>query len=193
MSGDWGLIVPTWVLAVTALIANGLTLWLVISSNKANQREFRAYIVGAALFGVPKGPKGPREQYRPKPSDYTGPWRLYIHNFGKTPGVILKVEWGRCAKSEFPTQTSVSKIIDKNILPDRMQQTVLGMNEICLPSAEPQQYRHIELTERVVGEVIFGRITYKDIFRKEHHSTFALLMQPEYTDTITMSFADDWT
>jgi len=93
---DWGLIVPTWVLAVMAMAANGLTFWLVISSNKANQLEFRAYIVGVALFGVPKGPKGPREQYRPKASDYTGPWRLHIHNFGRTPGVILKVEWGKC-------------------------------------------------------------------------------------------------
>jgi len=66
------------------------------------------------------------------------------------------------------------------------------MNEICLPSTESQPYRHIELSERVLREVIFGRITYKDIFRKTHHSTFALRITQEYTDTIGMSFADDW-
>jgi len=66
------------------------------------------------------------------------------------------------------------------------------MNEICLPDPKPQQYRHLQLEERIVGDVIFGRIMYKDIFRKERYSTFALLIQPEHTDTITMSFADDW-
>jgi hypothetical protein len=157
------------------------------------EREFRAYIVGVALFGVPKGRLGTREQYRPKASDYTGPWRFHILNFGKTPGVILKVEWGKCPDSEFPRQTKVSDIIDKNLLPNRMQRTIEGMNEICLPDPKPQQYRHIQLDERVVGEVIFGRITYNDIFRKRHHSTFAILILTEYTDTITMSFADDWT
>ena len=102
------------------------------------------------------------------------------------------MEWGRCPDGEFPRKIKVSDIIDKKLLPNRMQPTVEGINEICLPDPNPQQYRHIELDERIVGEVIFGRISYRDIFRKDHHSTFAILMQPEHTDTITMSFADDW-
>jgi hypothetical protein len=73
-----------------------------------------------------------------------------------------------------------------------MRPPIAGMNEICLPDPKPQQYRHLQLEERIVGDVIFGRIMYKDIFRKERYSTFALLIQPEHTDTITMSFADDW-
>jgi hypothetical protein len=131
-SSDWWLIVPTWILAIMAFIGNLLTAWLVIGSQKTAESEFRAYIVGVALFGIPKGPPGPKEQYRPKASDYTGPWRLHILNFGKTPGVILKVEWGRCPEREFPKQTSISDIIDNNLLPNRMQRTIIGMNEICL-------------------------------------------------------------
>ena len=62
------------------------------------------------------------------------PWRFQILNFGKTPGVILRVEWGRCPDGEFPRQIPVSEIIDKNLLPKRMQQKI-DMSPRCKATA----------------------------------------------------------
>jgi hypothetical protein len=163
-SADRWLIIPTWVLAITAIIGNLLTAWLVIGSQRTAKREFRAYVVGVSLLGVPRGQFGPMEEHRPKASNFTGPWQLYVHNFGRTPGFIIKVEWGRCPQSEFPEKTTVSNIIDKKLLSNRMQRPIEGINEICFTEPEPKRFRHVQVDERVVGEVIFRRITYKDIF-----------------------------
>src|SRR5262249_47993515 len=62
------------------------------------------------------------------------PWRFQILNFGKTPGVILRVEWGRCPDGKFPRQIPVSEIIDKNLLPKRMQQKI-DMSPRCKATA----------------------------------------------------------
>jgi len=191
-SSDWGLVVPTWILAIFAFVSSGLTAWLIIDSHQSTKRELRAYIMCGGLFGVPKhDTPSLREQYRARSSDYVGPWRFVIYNYGKTPGTILKFEWGRCPESEFPVTVPVSEILDKNMLRHRMQPAITDVIEIFLPSAEASQYRHIEC-ERVVGEVMFGRVTFKDIFRKVRYSTFALLMKEENTDSIGKSFADDW-
>ncbi len=112
-----------------------------------------------------------------------------IHNLGKTPGTIIKFEWGRCPKTDFSEETPVSKIIDRGLLP--LAEIITSHKVMYLPGdADP--YRPVELPERNVGEVLFGRITYKDIFRKKRYSTFALSNLAEHTDSIGMSFADDW-
>jgi hypothetical protein len=148
----------------------------------------RAYVVCGGVFGSPKYKDRP---YINDAADYGPPWRMQIHNFGRTPGFITKVEWGVCPVTQFPLDVPVSKIIKRGLLRDRMKPAV-EIQEVFAPMGQTSiPYRHVT-TDRVSGEVFFGRITYTDIFDDEHFSTFALLHDEHHTTPIGRSFSDDW-
>ena len=118
---------------------------------------------------------------------------MTIQNHGGTTGFITKVEWGFCSKAEFPQGVFVSQIIDKNMLPWKVQ-LVPHPHDVIAPTGMTRfPYRHVEFyRSKHVGEIFFGRIHYRDVFKETHYSTFALLLGPKYSDSIGGSYSEDW-
>lgn len=157
----------------------------------------RAYIVCGGLFGVPKNTvvfltaNEPIKNYYPDAANYGAPWRMQIHNFGRTPGFIKKVTWTTCPKVEFPENVSVTRTL-KDWAHKGRPVNMVSVQEVFAPlGKEAVGYRHVS-PDRVVGEVFFGRIDYEDVFGVPHHSTFALLHDEHHSTPIGKSFSDDW-
>lgn len=162
---------------------------LMKKTDATTKRHERAYIVCGGLFGVLKLPQ------RPAINDarhYGPPWRMQIQNFGRTPGFVKKVEWGVCPKAQFDFDSLVSKILKSGKLKHWMK-PIVEIQEVFPPTSvsEPFPYRHVS-PDRVPGEVMFGRITYEDVFGDEHFSTFALLHDESHTTPIGKCYSDDW-
>jgi len=202
---DWAF----WLVIIGVFTGGALTYQLVLLRGQVKTAEFqtnalmsgeRAYIICGGLYGREKPrllakifshnpPKG-----REKASSYQGPWRLQISNYGRSMGVITKIEWGICPEAEFDRvkHLLVSEILNRQEL-QRWMKKPCEIKE-PFPAMEGTSgipYRHVEC-ERDVGTVFFGRITYTDIFRKEHYSTFSLLHKVEHSDSIGRSYAEDW-
>ena len=175
------------------------------SADENTKNAERAYLVAAPLFGVPKQlPTGGsieewRMRYRAKKSMFHGPWRMALINFGKTPAYSTKVEWGLCPRDDFDTAVPVSKLLDAPSF-DRWRKLYMRgtvtIQDIFSPNPEtPLHYRHIEISEEErqekIGWVFFGRITYKDVFKDEHFTTFSYHLIEEHGDSIGKSLSDD--
>ncbi len=180
--------------------------WFTMRSADQNTKNAeRAYLVATPLFGVPKTipALGSVDEwtmrYRPKRSMFKGPWRMAIINFGKTQAYTTRVEWGLCPRDEFTTHVPISKLLDARQYTKWRFQYLRGVvlvQDIFPPNQEaPLHYRHIEISDeegtKKVGWVFFGRITYKDVFKDEHFTTFSYHLMEEHADSLGKSLSDD--
>ena len=69
------------------------------------------------------------------------------------------------------------------------------LQNIFAPTNEPLQLRLVEITDaemkEYLGGVFFGRITYMDVFKDEHFTTFSYHMIQEHSDSIGKSLSHD--
>jgi len=180
--------------------------WFTMRSSDANTKNAeRAYLVTGSLFGVPKEiPKDDelakwKMEHRAGRSMFDGPWRMTIINFGKTAAYTTKVEWGLCPREEFLTDVPVSKLLDApehNNWRSLYMRGVVTVQDIFPPNPDkPLHYRHIEIPDEDIIKyltwVFFGRITYKDVFKDEHYTTFSYHLVEEHADSIGKSLSDD--
>jgi hypothetical protein len=189
----------TFLLTIFTALLWGSTERLVKQTESVAKQQERAYLICGGVFGVPKPRMALRLSrseaqlaLRPKATDFEGPWRMVIRNYGRTPGFVRKIEWGLCPKGKFIEDKSISQIIREGLLADWMGKTI-EIKEVIPPSdTERWLYRHIEFEERTVNTVFFGKMFYEDIFHEAHHSTWAIWHRREHTDTLGSSFAEDW-
>ena len=80
-----------------------------------------------------------------------------IENDGRTPGFLKRVDWGICDEEAFPKNVRVSEIIDKELVPKGVINTVEGVEDVYPPTPKGQLYRQIEF-ERApnIGKIFFG-------------------------------------
>jgi hypothetical protein len=169
--------------------------WQLRSADVNLKTAERAYVVAGSLFGARKAGEAVdwQMEVRPKGSLFQGPWRLAIYNFGQTPGYVTHLTWGTCPREVFDENVSVSKQISDGTLSGHIRARI-KLQYILDPTTKssPYQFRHVQLDERPVGHVIFGKIVYQDIFREEHFSTFAYHISADYSDGIGDSISDDY-
>ncbi len=195
-------------LKLTDVLIAYFTLCLVVvgwftmrSADENTKRKERAYVIAAGLRGIPKRNTGGwLRDNRAKSSMFNGPWRMAIQNLGQTPGFTTKVEWGICSNQVFEERNGarVSELFEVEFSAWRKKCLRLGCTEvqdIFRPTEMALQYRHVEIPDelRKPGNVFFGRIDYKDVFRDPHYSTFALRITKdgEHTDGIADAYSDD--
>jgi hypothetical protein len=138
-------------------------------------------------------------KHRALKSMFKGPWRMAIQNFGRTAAYSSKVEWGMCPGDVFPVEISVSELLDSPELERvewrcRYVKEPITIQDIFGPTeGEPLHYRHIEIEDRdtFLGWVFFGRVTYKDVFKDEHFTTFSHRLVEEHSDGIGKSLTHD--
>jgi hypothetical protein len=118
---------------------------------------------------------------------------MTIENWGKTPGFVTKVQWGICSTKDFPNNTSVSKAIDDNLLPEGTVQNVPFAEQVYPPSSVALPYRMVsfDLTNSL-AKIFFGRIIYRDVFKDLHHSTFKLIVTNNVSVPLEGSYSEDW-
>jgi hypothetical protein len=174
----------------------GATKTLLKKADDTAKTHERAYIVCGGLFGVPnESPQSAEDIYRPKARNFHRPWRMVIHNHGRSPGFITKIQWGAWPRAEFDENLSVTQIIKKNKVANKIH--TVEIQDVFAPTGDtPLFYRYVDydhlIGDRKVGDVFFGRIDYEDIFGLCHHSTFAVLHDIDHSDTIGRSFTRDW-
>jgi hypothetical protein len=150
----------------------------------------RAYVLWGGLYCTPKRTGKQRESVSHDAADYEAPWRMQVHNFGRTPGFITRVRWGKCKKSEFETKTATETLsgLIKNgklrIMEDKQIEAVVSPTANYLPAT----YRHVDM-----GPVFYGIINYRDVFKDAHYSTFAVINTEHATDAVGSFMATDWT
>lgn len=173
----------------------GATNWLVERTEFTTKIQQRAYIYGGGPYGELRPEKA---QYigktRNRASYFKEPWCMAVYNMGRTPGTIIKVEWGLIDFDRFPKNTSVNTILKnrEKLLPGTVR-PVEHANFICPPTdINGLYYRHVELPERKVGDVFFCRIDYEDIFGDSHWSTFKLRFTEDHSDPIEEGYANDY-
>lgn len=173
-----------------------LIAWFQLRNEDRNTRNStRAFIVAGSLYGVPKDDESFAYQFaidkRPMGSLFNGPWRLVIFNFGQTAGYLTELTWGVCPRVAFDERVPVSEQIKNNTLSGYIRARQ-RLQYIFDPTGHtPLQFRHVELNERPVDQVLFGMILYKDVFGDEHYSTFAYHVTADYSDGIGQSISDD--
>ncbi len=170
--------------------------------DETTKRTERAYIVCGGPFGRVKKNTGFRrvfdrmfqEPQRPglrtfhKANDFTEPWRMALHNFGRTPAFISEVIWGLSPKADFEfwSKTKVEEIIqDCRLLPDNTEWGESRADEAIPPDIAGIPYRHVEFEKdrsAYIDWVFFGRVIYRDIFGEAHSSYFKLLLTKEHSD-----------
>ncbi|MFA4828332.1 MAG: hypothetical protein WC855_03380 [Thermodesulfovibrionales bacterium] len=178
MSLDWIMAYSTLALAcITGLLAM-FTFWLWranIKLIKSSRVQERAYLIGG----------GPAVNKREDTSMIT------IHNVGKTPGFITKVQWGLCDEKDFPFDVLVSKIINEKRL-DGIKP--VPEDNVWPPSSQPVGMRHVIINNHFknVGRIFFGQIDFKDIFGDSHYSTFKLELTEDGSRTLPGSYSEDY-
>jgi hypothetical protein len=133
-------------------------------------RVERAYIVGG----------GPIQRCDAdgKPLDPPELGWVSVGNYGNTPAILKKVEWGFCDEDVFPTDRPVSEILNRHLLPKEVRDAIkTQLREDVLragdgPKPVPESaFSFIEHS----GRIFFGRFTYSILFDdQEHFSTFKL-------------------
>jgi hypothetical protein len=183
--------------------------WFTMRSADENTKNAeRAYLVAGSLFGIPK--EIPADELgkwkmknRAEKGMFNGPWQLAISNFGRTVAISTKVEWGLCPKDvfleaikDFDDTNAVSSLLDSpkpehiDWRSKHMKETSVTQN-IFAPTTEPYHYRQVEVTERKIGWVVFGRLTYKDVFKDTHYTTFAFHLTDQHAEAVGKSLSDD--
>jgi hypothetical protein len=159
------------------------------------KRTERAYILGGGPYGIPRDYYRPDKQWQhwPEAKHFHDPRRMTIQNYGKTPGFITEVEWGLCPPESFPKVISVSQALDDPTFHRHFVRTVEYPMEVFQPNTAWLPYRHVEFDRKEnVGKILFGRIRYKDVFHKEHYSTFKLLLDERFSQALDNAYAEDW-
>jgi hypothetical protein len=105
-----------------------------------------------------------------------------IGNYGKTPAILKRVEWGFCDENFFPKERPVSEILNKKLLPKDVIDAIRCQDrEDVLKSEDPPRPvadSKFSIKEND-GKIFFGRFTYAILFdRNEHFSTFKLKLGP---------------
>jgi hypothetical protein len=101
-----------------------------------------------------------------------------VGNYGKTPAILKKVEWGFCDEDVFPTDRPVSEILNRRLLPKEMREAIKTQpREDVLRAGDgpkPVPESAFSFLEHS-GRIFFGRFTYSVLFDdQEHFSTFKL-------------------
>jgi len=188
--------------------------WFAMRSADENMKNAeRAYLVAGSMFGRPrKRFERDRQdidewmmQHRALKSMFTGPWQLAITNFGKTAAISTMVEWGLCPLEEFKDaikgfkKTSAVTDLLQSRSPElvkwkdkRLQKPSTTQN-VFAPTKVAYHYRQVELANRdeYIGWVVFGKLTYKDVFKEEHYTTFSFVMTEEHSEAFGKSLSDD--
>jgi len=118
---------------------------------------------------------------------------MMVHNFGRTPGFITHVRWGKCGRDEFDRKiatASLSDLLKAGALKIIEEKTIEAVTNPTV-NYQPATYRHVEMG-REEGPVYYGRIDYQDVFRDKHHSTFAVIHTKNATDSIGAFMVTDW-
>jgi len=168
------------------------------NADEITKRAERAYLVAGPPFGVPKKDSDDWAiNHRAEASMFKGPWRMTIYNFGNTAGYTVEVEWGLCPESEFRTDKSVRELLNRKEFCEwrsKYMKPSVTIQDILAPTGNaPYQYRHVVIEDRdkYIGWVFFGRMTYKDVFRDVHYSTFSYELTSEHHNSIGKSLSND--
>lgn len=187
----------------TYVLADGTKALALLAQKQeeAIRTHERAYILCGGPFGKPKWSIAKLifggSNLFPKARDFTGPWRLVIHNHGRTPAFVTKIKWGLCRYGEFRQDIPVSEIVEHPDiwLPvDRIFESPKNVDEAFPPSVDPFVTRHVEFPRErhhFVGWVFFGRVDYNDVFGKPHHSTFKMLILDDHSDPLPGCHSQD--
>jgi hypothetical protein len=117
-----------------------------------------------------------------------------VGNYGRTPSVLTRIEWGFCDEIEFPTNRPVSQLLDRNLLPAGTVNS-LQKDDVYRPGGNPSliEGTDFHLAENV-GMIFFGRLTYRILFDDdEHFSTFKLKIGPNAQSSGLPGCYSDWT
>jgi hypothetical protein len=133
-------------------------------------RVERAYIVG----GGPIRRRGADGEFLDPPE--LG-W-VSVGNYGKTPAILKKVEWGFCDEDIFPGGRPVSEILDRHLLPKKVREAIRTQprEDVLRAGDGPKAVADsaFSLIEHN-GQIFFGRFTYSILFdNRERFSTFKL-------------------
>jgi hypothetical protein len=116
-----------------------------------------------------------------------------VGNYGRTPAVLTRIEWGFCDEIEFPTNRPVSQLLDRNLLPAGTVNS-LQKDDVYRPGGNPSliEGTDFHLAENV-GKIFFGRLTYRILFDDdEHFSTFKLRIDPNGQSSGLPGCYSDW-
>jgi hypothetical protein len=175
------------VLALSTVLLWGSTRNAAYAARAAAERiprVERAYIVGG-------GPGRLRDQQGVPVPDKG--W-VSVGNYGRTPAVLTRIEWGFCDEIEFPTNRPVSQLLDRNLLPAGTVNS-LQKDDVYRPGGNPSliEGTDFHLAENV-GMIFFGRLTYRILFDDdEHFSTFKLKIGPNAQSSGLPGCYSDWT
>lgn len=147
---------------------------LVTSAEIMTRRTERAYLIGG----------GPAVIRNSTASTMT------IHNVGKTPGFITKIQWGLCDAKDFYFDKLVSTIINEKLIAEIK---TVDEDNVWPPAPAPVGMRHVTIDyhSKNIGRIFFGRIDYKDIFGDSHYSTFKLELTEGGSRTLPGSYSED--
>ena len=180
------------------VVVGAFTMWVV---DKTAKRTERAYIVCGGPFGKRKKKAGflkrffqekeDQPQFFNSAQNFTYPWRMAIHNYGKTTAFITEIKWGFCRYEDFikiNDKVVVSKLIENphKWLPKYVEiEKAENADEAIPPDLIGIPYRHVPVDrDRYIGWVFFGRVRYKDVFGDSHYSTFKLQITEHHSDPL---------
>jgi hypothetical protein len=152
------------------VVITGGLVWIGYRQETMARTHERAYISGGGPMRVVDAHQNP---VRPDEG-----W-ITIENYGRTPAVIKRFEWGFCDKSIFPKNLTLSEIIDRNLLPQGTVQ-VYEREDVIPPHMPFRQFSgpgSFSLSQQN-GKIFFGRYIYQDVFHDTHYSTFVLELGP---------------
>jgi hypothetical protein len=161
-----------WLAMFTCLLVfvTGGIVWTAWRQESMARTHERAYISGGGPLRISDANGNP---IRPDEG-----W-ITIENYGRTPAVILRFEWGFCAKSIFPKDRKLSEIIDRKLLPEGTVR-VFEREDVIPPHMPYRQFRgpgSFSLSQEN-GKIFFGQYIYEDVFHDKHYSTFVLELGP---------------
>jgi hypothetical protein len=163
------------------------------------RKQERAYLVGGGPYGAPRFELNPRQVHQakhfPVSGHFTDRKRMTIQNYGKTPAFVTSIEWGFSKETRLFERVRVSVILEVDDLREWFEvRKVEHPHDVYTTTGRGTvSTRHVEFSRKERdGQIFFGRIRYKDVFKEEHYSTFALLLGPDHSDSVGRSYADDW-